>query len=60
VVNFLIVALVIFIMIRAMNQLNKKEEKAVEVTTRECPHCITEISIKASRCPHCTSELKPV
>lgn len=60
VVNFLIVALVIFLMIRAMSRLVKKDEKAVEVTTRECPYCMTEISKKASRCPHCTSEVKPI
>lgn len=60
VVDFLIVALVIFIMIRAMNKLVKKEETPVEVTTRECPYCMTAISKKASRCPHCTSEVKPV
>lgn len=60
VVNFLIMALVIFLMIRAMNRLTKKEEKPAEVTTRECPYCMTEISKKASRCPHCTSEVKPV
>jgi large conductance mechanosensitive channel len=60
VVNFLIVSFVIFIVIRAMNKLHKKEEIPVEVTTRECPYCMTEISKKASRCPHCTSEVKPV
>lgn len=60
VVDFLIVALVIFIMIRAMNRLTKKEEKPAEVTTRDCPYCLTAISKKASRCPNCTSEVKPV
>jgi large conductance mechanosensitive channel len=60
VVNFLIVALVIFLMIRAMSKLVKKEEAVVEVTTRECPYCVTAISKKASRCPHCTSEVEPV
>lgn len=60
VVDFLIVALVIFLLIRAMNRLVKKEEKPAEVTTRECPHCMSTISRKASRCPHCTSEIKPV
>ena len=60
VVNFVIVALVIFLMIRAMNRLVKKEEKPVEVTNRDCPYCLTAISNKASRCPHCTSEVKPV
>lgn len=58
VVNFLIVSLVIFLMIRGMNRLSKKEEKTVEVTTRECPYCMTAISKKATRCPNCTSELK--
>lgn len=60
VVDFVIVALVIFLLIRAMNRLTKKEEKPAEVTTRECPHCMSTISRKASRCPHCTSEIKPV
>jgi large conductance mechanosensitive channel len=60
VVNFLIVALIIFIIIHAMDRLIKKEGQVVEVTTRKCPYCITEISKKASRCPHCTSEVKPV
>ncbi len=60
VVNFLIVALVIFLLIRGMNRLAKKEEKPAEVTTRECPHCMSTISKKATRCPHCTSEVKPL
>jgi large conductance mechanosensitive channel len=60
VVNFLIVALVIFLMIRGMSKLSKKEEKPAEVTTRECPYCTTTISKKATRCPHCTSEIKAV
>jgi large conductance mechanosensitive channel len=58
VVNFLIVALVIFLIIRAMSKLPKKEEKPAEVTTKECPYCMTTISKKATRCPNCTSELK--
>ena len=60
VVDFVIVALVIFFIVRAMNRLKKKEEKPAEVTTRECPYCMTAISKKASRCPHCTSEVKPL
>ena len=60
VVDFLIIALVVFLMVRAMNRLTKKDEKPVEVTTRECPHCMTTISKKATRCPNCTSEVKPV
>ena len=60
VVDFIIIAFVIFMIIRTANNMKKKEEEApapAEPTTKECPHCITEISIKATRCPNCTSEL---
>ena len=60
IIDFLIVAFVIFLLIRAINRLSRKEEKPVEVTTRECPFCLTNISIKATRCPNCTSIVKPV
>jgi len=55
VVNFLIVAFAIFFLIRGMNALKKKE--AAQPTTKECPHCLSTIPIKATRCGHCTSEL---
>jgi len=55
VVNFLIVAFAIFFLIRGMNALKKKE--AALPTTKECPHCLSTIPIKATRCGHCTSEL---
>jgi large conductance mechanosensitive channel len=59
VVNFLIVAFAIFFLIRGMNSLKKKEEAAPAApTTKECPHCVSTIPIKATRCGHCTSELK--
>lgn len=60
IINFLILALILFSMIKAMNKLmsmGKKEEKPADPTTKVCPHCQSEISIKATRCPHCTSEL---
>ena len=59
VLNFIIVAFAIFILIRAINQLKRKEEEAPapEPTTKECPHCLSEIPLKATRCGHCTSEL---
>ena len=60
VINFVIMALVIFILIRAVSRMTKKEEKPVEITMRDCPYCMTSISKKASRCPHCTSDVKPV
>lgn len=57
-ITFIIVALVMFLIIKGMNSLKKKEEAApAEPTTKECPHCCTEIPIKATRCPHCTSQL---
>jgi large conductance mechanosensitive channel len=59
VIDFLIVALVIFAIIRGVAKLSKKEETPAEVTTRDCPYCQTSISKKATRCPHCTSEIKP-
>jgi large conductance mechanosensitive channel len=59
VVNFLIVAFAIFFLIRGMNSLKKKEEAPpVAPTTKECPHCLSTIPIKATRCGHCTSELR--
>ena len=60
IIDFLIVAFVIFLFIRAINRFSKKEEKPAEVTTCECPFCQTNISKKATRCPNCTSEVTPV
>ena len=60
IIDFLIVALVIFVLIRGLTKLTKKEEKPAEVTTRDCPYCLTSISKKATRCPNCTSEVTPV
>ena len=65
IINFLLMAIVVFLIIKGMNKLaeggkklSKKEEKKAEPTTKTCPFCQSEISIKATRCPHCTSELK--
>jgi large conductance mechanosensitive channel len=59
IVDFIILALVIFLMIKGINSLAKKPVEApAEPTTKECPFCISTISIKATRCPNCTSELK--
>ncbi len=56
VVDFLIIAFVIFLIIRTMNRF-KKLAPAAAPTTKECPRCFTSIPIKATRCPNCTSEL---
>ena len=61
VVEFLLTALILFAIIKAMNKakdLKKKEEAPAEPDTKVCPFCQSEISIKATRCPNCTSELK--
>ena len=60
VVNFLIIALVLFCIIKTMNKAmnaKKKEEEEAAPTTKVCPFCKSEISIEATRCPNCTSEL---
>jgi large conductance mechanosensitive channel len=55
-IDFLIIALVIFLMIRAINRL-QKPAPAPATTTKDCPHCFTTIPVKATRCPNCTSQL---
>ncbi|MEE3461742.1 MAG: large conductance mechanosensitive channel protein MscL [Lachnospiraceae bacterium] len=60
VVNFIIVALVLFMMLKAMNKLlsiGHKHDKPAEKITKECPFCKSEIPVGAIRCPHCTSKL---
>jgi large conductance mechanosensitive channel len=58
-INFLIIALVIFIIIKQINRLTAgKEEAPAEPTTKQCPYCITDIPIAATRCPNCTSQLE--
>ena len=61
IINFLIVAFVLFVVIKFVNSLHKKPaepEAPAEPTTKVCPYCQSEISIKAVRCPHCTSKLE--
>lgn len=58
IIDFVIVAFVIFLIIRQINRLNRKPEEPAP-TTHDCPFCLSAIPIKATRCPHCTSELKP-
>ncbi|MBN2115214.1 MAG: large conductance mechanosensitive channel protein MscL [Anaerolineales bacterium] len=56
IIDFIIIAFVIFLLVRAMNRL--KREEPTTPTTKECPYCFTIIPLKATRCPNCTSELK--
>lgn len=60
VINFIITALILFCLLKAMNKLlsvSRKEEAPAAPATKTCPYCKSEISIDATRCPHCTSEL---
>lgn len=63
VLNFFIIAAVLFLIVKMMNNLYKigkkktSEEAPAAPTTKICPHCCSEIAIEATRCPHCTSEL---
>ena len=59
VINFLIMAIIIFLMVKGINKLmsigKKKEEEAP--TTKKCPHCCEEVNIEATKCPHCTGDI---
>ena len=60
VISFLIMAFILFSIIKAMNKaasLGKKPEPEAAPTTKMCPYCKSEINIEATRCPHCTSQL---
>jgi large conductance mechanosensitive channel len=60
VINFLIMAFIVFLLVKGMNtlgELGKKEEAPAAPTTKKCPYCQSEIDIKATKCPHCTSDL---
>lgn len=65
IINFLITALVIFILLKVINRIMERlsamtgnEEETPAPTTKKCPYCCSEIDIKATRCPHCTSILE--
>jgi large conductance mechanosensitive channel len=56
VISFLIVAFVLFLLIRTVNQL-KRQEAPPPPSTKECPHCLSAIPVKATRCAFCTADL---
>lgn len=63
VINFIIMAFIIFLMVKAMNMIaniGKKKEPEAEKkpATKTCPYCKSEIALEATRCPHCTSQLQ--
>lgn len=59
VINFLIMAFVIFLFVKLINKIMSLGKKPVEEksTTKKCPYCCSEIDIKATKCPHCTSDV---
>lgn len=56
VLNFIIMAFVVFLLVRWINKL-KKPEPVAAPSTKKCPYCLTDVHLEATRCPHCTSEL---
>ena len=59
VLDFVIVAFVVFLLIRQINRMTREQEaQPEEPATKDCPYCLSSIPIKAVRCPHCTSELE--
>ena len=65
VLNFLIMAVVVFVMVKTINTMREKTKKKEEAapapapTTRVCPYCKSTIAIDATKCPHCTSDVEP-
>lgn len=61
VIDFIIMAFVVFLFVRGINKLRKAAEKPAAPApkkTKECPYCHSEIHIDATKCPHCTSDIK--
>jgi large conductance mechanosensitive channel len=58
VIDFLILAFVVFLMVRQINRLMRREAKKDEVSQKECPMCTGKIPIKARRCPQCTADIE--
>jgi len=59
IISFVIVAFSVFLIIKQINALKRKEVAATAIlTTKDCPYCLSAIPIKATRCPYCTSDLK--
>lgn len=56
-ISFIMVALAVFILIKAINKLKSEKEGEIEVTTKECPRCFSTIDKRASKCPNCTADI---
>ncbi|HEY0077352.1 MAG TPA: large conductance mechanosensitive channel protein MscL [Pyrinomonadaceae bacterium] len=58
IVSFLVVAFVVFLIVRAVNRLKSKQETSAPATTKDCPFCLSTIPLKATRCAECCVDLK--
>jgi large conductance mechanosensitive channel len=58
IISFLIIAFILFLIVKGLNSMRKAEEAEEEVTTKECPHCLSQVPLAATRCPQCTSQLE--
>ncbi len=58
IINFLIVALVLFMVVKAYNRMKRPDESAEEEPNKQCPYCFSSIPKQATRCPDCTSQLE--
>lgn len=56
VLNFIIMAFVVFLLVKWINKMRKPEPVAAS-TTKKCPYCMSDVDLKASKCPHCTSDI---
>lgn len=56
-IEFLIIAIAVFTLVKVINSMHKKKEEPAVPTTKTCPYCMSEVDIKATKCPHCTSDL---
>jgi large conductance mechanosensitive channel len=58
IINFLIVAFAIFLLIRQINRIYQPDPAPTPPATKDCPHCLSAIPLKATKCAHCTADLK--
>ena len=59
IINFLLIALSLFLIVKGINKFHTKKEAAPAApTTKECPHCFSTINIKATKCPCCTGDIE--
>ena len=58
IINFILIAVSVFLLVKGINSFRKKQETPVVVTTKKCPYCLSDIAKEATRCAHCTSKLQ--